>query len=313
MSFQDNYLQDYILKIPLRLDYIENILLPNYETFSSKVLTTWKQYNTFLLGVRLVLDHPNYNVDISTSTSEILYDKNCRPRNISPFNGVSKQNFFRFIYDNIALTNLKKEISLSLAPNNNIVDNLTIIDGQSNTVYSFLLSSNDETDLFTFEKLDKITIYSRIKTNFLYSLTDPEQNFIRFIIKVLNYFYNLLNSQIDDNSIQTNHLVQLDSDVILTILKENYLLNDKVELANTSILTTNLIELAYFTLPYIKKLSETFNSLGIPNYFLGITIFELLMEEKKQLLIIIANYILPETNTPLCEINTPLFTPVYLQ
>jgi hypothetical protein len=309
MSYQDNYLNDYTLEIPLKLDYIENVLLPNYTIFSANVLKKWKIYETFILGIRLILNHPNYDIDAMSDTSEILYDQNCKPIEVTPFNSVLKTSFCRFIYDNIAISNLKKEITLNSTTNNFMMNNLNIIDGESSSVFSFLISSNDESDLFTLDNLDKILIYTRTQENILYKVTDSEKLFITFLIKVLNYFYNLV--KLDEKTLQTNHTTQLDSDVVISILKENYKLEEEIDLPNIDIMAKNLIEIAYFTLPYITKLNETFNSYGIPSYFLGITVIELLMEEKKKQLTIIANYI--PLDEPLCDTTTPLFTPIHLQ
>jgi len=310
MSYQDNYLNDYTLELPLKLDYIENVLLPNYTIFSANVLKKWKIYETFILGVRLILNHPNYDINTMSDSSEILYDQNCKPIEVTPFNSVLKTSFCRFIYDNIAISNLKKEITLNSTTNNFMMNNLNIIDGESSSVFLFLKSCNDESDMFTFDYLDKVLIYTRIKENILYKVTDKEKLFITFLIKVLNYFYNLV--KLTEKTIQTNHITQLDNDEIITILKENYTLEfENIDLPNIDIMTKNLIEIAYFTLPYITKLNETFNSYGIPSYFLGITVIELLMEEKKKQLIIIANYLLQ--GEPLCDTTTPLFTPIHLQ
>lgn len=306
LSYQENYLEDYSIVLPKTISKVNNeIILPNYITFSNKVIKTWKMYNSFLFAIKLILNHPSFNIN-SSNTDQVLYDTNYIPNNINAFNAVNKTELLRFIYDNVALNNLKNLIETSSTSNLNLISNLTIIEAEFNSITQFLISNNSSTNSFTFEDLDKIIIYTRTQTDILYRLTLMEKNFIIFILNVLNYFLNLHNTQTDETII-LNHLTKIETDIIIDIFIQIY--NEQPQ--NFEIVIENLIELVYFIIPYINKINDTFNNYGIPSYFLGITVFELLLEEKKKNLIIIANYQL-SGGTSLCDINKPLFTSYYL-
>lgn len=303
LSFQENYLEDYTIVMPKTISKVNNeIILPNYTTFSNKVIKTWKMYSSFLFAVKLVLNHPSFDMN-SSGTDEVLYDTNYIPNNITSFNSVDKTQLLRFIYDNVALNNLKSLIEKNSTSNLTLIGNLTIIEAEFDTITQFLISKENS---FTFDNLDKVTIYTRTQTDILYRLVPMEKKFIIFILNVLNYFLNLHNTQTDE-TLLLNHITQIETDIIIDIFFEVY----QERPSNFEIVMKNLLELVYFIIPYINKINDTFSNYGIPSYFLGITIFELLLEEKKKNLIIIANYKL-SSNTSLCDITLPLFTSYYL-
>ena len=323
MSFQDNFLQDYTLTLPLNLKFSDDVILPFFQNYTKTVAKAWKIYSSFLLAVRLVLNHPNY-LPGATGTDEILYNNKIKANvSTSPFSAVYLSKLCRFIYDNVAIHSLMSQIELNSTTNLSMITNLTLIGDEKKTVYQFLVSNDPSAnDSFTFTSLDKVLIYTRTQGNILYQITDQEKTFMLFILGTLNYFYNVI-SKCPDDTILLNHSTFIELDQIIRILKTTYNIKDESELSNFTLVYNNIVEIGYFTLPYMSKINETFTSAGIPNYFIGPSIFELLMQEKKQSLIVIANYtfsssLLIENNTSnseivLCETSTPLFTTYYLQ
>jgi hypothetical protein len=308
MSYQDNYLEEYSLTLPLSISNNNEIILPHFQSYTQKVIKSWQIYNSLLLATKLVTNHPQF-LPGSTGTDEILFNENFIPLAIDTFGAIYKSKLLRFIYDNVALNNLKKVIETTSTSNQTLISNLTSIEGQFNTIANFLISSDDSTDFFTFDNLDRILIFTRTQEDILYRVTDQEKIFIIFIIKILNYFLNFISTQ-TDFTVSLNHTTGIESSVVITILTEIYKLPENINVPN--IFIDNLTEIAYFIIPYIKQINDTFNNIGIPNYFMGISIMELLFEEKKNNLIIIANTPLIN-NMPLCNINSPLFTSYYLQ
>lgn len=319
MLYEDNYLQDYEIKVPFFKE--SNTIINNYDKYIERVINAWNLYNSFMFATKLVLNHPNYS-DTNDSLDEVLYDENLKPNSINSFNTIYKSSLFHFIYDNVALKNIKKVIQSSNTSNNIKINNLANIENQENIIIKYLISNNNDTDIFSFTNLDRILIFIRKPLDILYKITDQEKIFIMFIINILNYYFNFFTTQNDD-TIVLNNITDMEIEQIQTILNNTYKLNENSIIQQIKIITDNIKEIAYFVIPYIKKLHDTFINLGIPQYFLGISIIQLLLEEKKKNLILIANiqidtnlFIENNFNTDtisLCDITLPLFNSYYTQ
>jgi hypothetical protein len=269
MSSIQTLLSDYAITNP---SYNSNITFNN-QLYITKLINSWTFYNDTITILDTIKTHPNYNASGVGSGSK-LYDSSNNTMVIRPFKSIKLSNLYQLIYNKIALINLRSLNSSTYDIN---------ILGYIQTNYVTNIISDNNTFLSNIANFAPIfNSYNTSTSDKFYLLTTEETKFIKFIISVINYYINLIN--IDQISLTTFFENSIDVSAVATLYYNNF----NITCSNSTSLVNYIYDITNFILPYVPIFNNFLPSYSIPNYYLGLCLFDYLRENKLTTLLEIA-------------------------
>jgi len=272
MSYTQTLLADFEIISPKYTSSIEF----NNPLFITKLQNSWTFFNDTINIFLTIQNHPKYDPSGSGSKELLYLTNNSANVNITSFNSINLNNMYKLIYNKIALLNYHK-INVNTYKDN-VLNNI-----QSNYINNIISDNNNfSNNLSHFVPI--FNSYNISISDKFYLLTQSEYNFIKFIISVINYFINLIN--IDQISLTTFFEQTIEETAIQQLFYNIYNINITDNEFKT--LVNYLFDICNFILPYIPIFNNNLPSYSIPNYYLGLCVFDYLRENKLTTLIQIA-------------------------
>lgn len=268
------YYDEYKIELSSVLDVVEYSQFEvQHKQYLTRLKITWEFYSIFMNIYSLVKLHPNYAVN-GTGKGEFAYNRDMSPKSCkNDFNSLNSEKLYDYCYNIIALKNFAK---------GDIKENMSSVDTAFRDNIQFKLVTDSGNGLF-----DNLNLYVPLfgrNRNMFYKMSSSEGLFVSFIVKSINYLVSV--TKYTSTDVRTSIDLKVTESQISDIFKGVYGSVPK----SSSQLVVDMCNIGDYIVPYVYRFSDILGSLEIPNFLLGVTVYDYLMQSKLDVLLKINGY-----------------------